>query len=110
MIRKAKAVWRGTGRDGSGGLSTDSGVLAETPYSFKTRFDSEKGELVAQLAANPAAAALTSVPGILLLPGAVLIKSGDEVIGSIGVGGAPSGLVDEGCAKAGVERIASSVK
>ena len=34
MIRKAKAVWRGTGRDGSGGLSTDSGVLAETPYSF----------------------------------------------------------------------------
>jgi len=43
MIRKAKAVWRGTGRDGSGALSTDSGVLAETPYSFKTRFDSEKG-------------------------------------------------------------------
>jgi len=36
-------VWRGTGRDGSGGLSTDSGVLAETPYSFKTRFESEKG-------------------------------------------------------------------
>ena len=43
MIRKAKAVWRGTGRDGSGGLSTDSGVLAETPYSFKTRFESERG-------------------------------------------------------------------
>src|SRR6266478_4483590 len=43
MIRKAKAVWRGTGRDGGGVLSTDSGVLAETPYSFKTRFESEKG-------------------------------------------------------------------
>src|SRR5256885_5213395 len=43
MIRKAKAVWRGTGRDGSGVLSTDSGVLADTPYSFKTRFESEKG-------------------------------------------------------------------
>src|SRR6266446_6916565 len=43
MIRKAKAVWRGTGRDGSGVLSTDSGVLAETPYSFKTRFESEQG-------------------------------------------------------------------
>ncbi len=43
MIRKAKAVWRGTGRDGSGNLSTDSGVLAETPYSFRTRFESEKG-------------------------------------------------------------------
>lgn len=43
MIRKAKAVWRGTGREGSGTLSTDSGVLADTPYSFKTRFENEKG-------------------------------------------------------------------
>ena len=33
MIRKAKARWQGTGRDGSGALSTDSGVLDETPYS-----------------------------------------------------------------------------
>jgi osmotically inducible protein OsmC len=43
MIRKAKAVWRGTGRAGNGQLSTDSGVLAETPYSFRTRFENEKG-------------------------------------------------------------------
>ena len=43
MIRKAKAVWHGTGRDGNGDLSTDSGVLASTPYSFKTRFENEKG-------------------------------------------------------------------
>jgi lipoyl-dependent peroxiredoxin len=43
MIRKAKAVWRGTGRAGNGDLSTDSGVLAQTPYSFKTRFENEKG-------------------------------------------------------------------
>jgi len=43
MIRKAKAVWRGTGRAGNGNLSTDSGVLADTPYSFRTRFESEKG-------------------------------------------------------------------
>ena len=43
MIRKAKAVWRGTGRAGSGHLSTDSGILDETPYSFKTRFENEKG-------------------------------------------------------------------
>jgi lipoyl-dependent peroxiredoxin len=30
-------------KSGSGKLSTDSGVLAETPYSFKTRFENEKG-------------------------------------------------------------------
>jgi lipoyl-dependent peroxiredoxin len=43
MIRKAKAVWHGTGRAGSGTLSTASGVLADTPYSFRTRFENEKG-------------------------------------------------------------------
>ena len=43
MIRKAKAVWRGSGRAGDGDLSTDSGVLAKTPYSYRTRFENEKG-------------------------------------------------------------------
>jgi lipoyl-dependent peroxiredoxin len=43
MIRKAKAVWHGTGRAGTGNLSTDSGVLSQTPYSFRTRFENEKG-------------------------------------------------------------------
>jgi osmotically inducible protein OsmC len=43
MIRKAKAVWHGTGRAGNGDLSTDSGVLNKTPYSFRTRFENEKG-------------------------------------------------------------------
>jgi lipoyl-dependent peroxiredoxin len=43
VVRKATAVWRGNGRAGSGNLSTDSGVLAETSYSFKTRFENEKG-------------------------------------------------------------------
>ncbi|MGY4451852.1 osmotically inducible protein OsmC [Bradyrhizobium sp. i1.3.1] len=43
MIRKATAVWKGTGRDGTGHLSSESGVLAGTPYSFKTRFENEKG-------------------------------------------------------------------
>jgi osmotically inducible protein OsmC len=43
MIRRAKAVWQGTGREGNGHLFTDSGVLDETPYSFKTRFENEKG-------------------------------------------------------------------
>ena len=43
MIRKAKAVWRGTGREGDGDLTGDSGVLSETPYSFKTRFENAKG-------------------------------------------------------------------
>jgi lipoyl-dependent peroxiredoxin len=43
MIRKASAVWRGTGREGTGDLTTDSGVLSATPYSFKTRFETQPG-------------------------------------------------------------------
>lgn len=43
MIRKARAQWRGTGKDGAGALTTDSGVLSQTPYSFKTRFETEQG-------------------------------------------------------------------
>jgi lipoyl-dependent peroxiredoxin len=43
MIRKAKAVWIGTARAGYGDLSTDSGVLNRTPYSFRTRFGDERG-------------------------------------------------------------------
>ena len=43
MIRKAYAEWRGTGKDGNGDLTTDSGVLSKTAYSFKTRFQEEKG-------------------------------------------------------------------
>ena len=64
MIRKATAVWRGTGRDGTGNLSTDSGVLADTPYSFKTRFENEKGtnpeELIAAAHAGCFTMALAS--------------------------------------------------
>ena len=62
MIRKARAVWRGTGKDGDGRLSTDSGVLSDTAYSFKTRFESEKGtnpeELIAAAHAGCFAMAL----------------------------------------------------
>ena len=39
MKRNATAVWNGTGKEGSGNLTTQSGVLSNTQYSFKTRFE-----------------------------------------------------------------------
>src|SRR5687767_4437312 len=39
MKRKASAVWRGGLKDGKGAISTASGVLSETQYSFGTRFE-----------------------------------------------------------------------
>jgi len=43
IVRNASAVWTGAGKDGRGTLSTQSGTLAETPYSFTTRFADGKG-------------------------------------------------------------------
>jgi lipoyl-dependent peroxiredoxin len=39
MKRKASAVWQGGLKDGKGSISTDSGVLSNTQYSFSTRFE-----------------------------------------------------------------------
>lgn len=66
MIRKAKAVWRGTGRDGDGDLTTDSGVLDQTPYSFKTRFETEKGTNPEELLAAAHAGCFTMAIAFLL--------------------------------------------
>ena len=43
MKRKASAVWEGGLKDGKGSISTDSGVLDNTQYSFSTRFEEGKG-------------------------------------------------------------------
>ncbi len=43
MKRKASAVWQGGLKDGKGTISSDSGVLAKTPYSFSTRFEDGAG-------------------------------------------------------------------
>jgi len=43
MKRKASAVWQGGLKDGKGTVSADSGVLANTPYSFQMRFEDAKG-------------------------------------------------------------------
>ncbi|HYT07367.1 MAG TPA: OsmC family protein [Rugosimonospora sp.] len=43
MVRKASAVWKGSLKEGKGTISSDSGVLSNTPYSFSTRFENAKG-------------------------------------------------------------------
>jgi osmotically inducible protein OsmC len=43
MRRKASAVWNGGLKDGTGKISTDSGVLSDTSYSFSTRFEDGTG-------------------------------------------------------------------
>lgn len=67
MIRKGWAVWTGGLKDGNGTVSTETGVLKETPYSFKARFESGQGtnpeELIAAAHAGCFSMALSLILG-----------------------------------------------
>jgi osmotically inducible protein OsmC len=43
MIKKASAIWKGGIKDGGGTISTETGVLNNAPYGFKSRFENGKG-------------------------------------------------------------------
>jgi uncharacterized protein GlcG (DUF336 family) len=59
---------------------------------------------------KPENAFLKQIPGVVAIGGGVPIKSGTEVIGGLGVSGAPGGDKDEACAKAGIARVAASLE
>ncbi len=59
---------------------------------------------------NPGAATLVDIPGFLVLGGGLPIRVGNEVIGAVGVGGAPGGHLDEQCANAGIAKVAELLK
>jgi osmotically inducible protein OsmC len=67
MQRKANAVWTGDLKGGAGAISTDSGVLSETQYSFSTRFENGSGtnpeELIAAAHAGCFSMALSAQLG-----------------------------------------------
>ncbi|GEM47014.1 GlcG/HbpS family heme-binding protein [Deinococcus cellulosilyticus] len=54
---------------------------------------------------NAAAQYLPDIPGFLVLAGGVPIRAGNEVIGAVGVGGAPGGHLDEQCAVAAIAKV-----
>ena len=56
MERKASAVWNGGLKDGKGTISSTSGVLSNTPYSFTTRFEGTPGTNPEELIAGAHAA------------------------------------------------------
>jgi lipoyl-dependent peroxiredoxin len=67
MQRKASAVWKGGLKDGKGSVSSASGVLNNTPYSFTTRFENAPGtnpeELIAAAHAGCFSMALSAQLG-----------------------------------------------
>lgn len=59
---------------------------------------------------NPGASQLVSIDDFLILAGGLPIKVGNETIGAVGVGGAPSGDLDEACALAALRQVADKLE
>jgi uncharacterized protein GlcG (DUF336 family) len=59
---------------------------------------------------DPAFAFLRQIPNVVGVGGGVPIRAGNEVIGGVGVSGAPGGEKDEVCANAGLAKVADALK
>jgi uncharacterized protein GlcG (DUF336 family) len=64
--------------------------------------------------ADPATAAIAraaaTLPGMIALGGGLPINAGNEILGGVGVSGAPKPQLDEACAKAGIDKVAAELK
>jgi uncharacterized protein GlcG (DUF336 family) len=100
-----QAVLRG---DRAGSHTLDSAFdKAYTAASFKT----DTSALAERAKSAPGFANLfTQLPHLILFGGGIVIKVGDEVVGAIGAGGAPGANLDEGCARAGLDKISDRLK
>lgn len=87
MKRTATAQWNGTGKEGKGTLTTQSGVLISNPYSYVTRFENEPGTNPEELIAAAHAGCFTMklsfiisaagyTPGTLTTTAAVTLDNG----------------------------------
>lgn len=98
------AVLRG---DGAGIHSLDSAHdKAYTAVSFKN----DTLALAERAKGEDPIAPLAKLPHVMFFGGGVVIKLGDEVIGSIGAAGAPGAKLDDGCAHAGLDKIRDRLK
>ena len=94
--------------DGAGPHTVDSSRKKAYTSASLRRPTSELGELIARM---PAVQALRDMnENMLLLGGGLPIEMGGEVVGGIGVGGAPGGHLDAACAQAGLESIGAAPK
>ena len=88
--RKASAVWNGSLKEGKGSISTDSGVLQDTQYSFSTRFEDGKGtnpeELIAAAHAGCFSMALSAQLGTMGLTPASIRTSAAVSLDKVGDG------------------------
>ena len=99
-----QAMLRGDGA----GIATLEVANDKAFTSISTRTDT--GVLVERAKTTPPSQFLLKVPHMLLLQGAIVIKTGEETVGALGVSGAPGGEKDEACARAALDKIFGQLK
>jgi uncharacterized protein GlcG (DUF336 family) len=93
--------------DGAGIHTLDSAHdKAYTSVSFKN----DTLALAERAKGEDSIAPLAKLPHVMFFGGGVVIKLGDEIIGSIGASGAPGAKLDDGCAHAGLDKIRDRLK
>jgi uncharacterized protein GlcG (DUF336 family) len=86
-------------------------VELATRKAYTSRvFRQTSREFAQRLLDNPQSAGLRDTTGVMASIGGLPIKVGGEVIGGIGVSGAPGGQNDEACAQAGLDKVADQLK
>jgi uncharacterized protein GlcG (DUF336 family) len=93
--------------DGAGIHTLDS--AHDKAYTAVT-FKNDTMALSDRAKADGPIAPLAKLPHVMFFAGGVVIKLNDEVIGAIGAAGAPGGNLDDGCAKAGLDKIRDRLK
>jgi uncharacterized protein GlcG (DUF336 family) len=77
-------------------------------YTARTRNQTSLQTM--KLLEDPSNAFIRQIPGVVGVGGGVPIRAGTEVIGAVGVSGAPGGEKDEVCANAGIAKVADALK
>ena len=101
-------VLKALARADNAGVHTPDAARRKAYTAASTRIPT--AVMVENVQKNPAAAQLVAIDGFLVVAGGVPVKVGNEVIGAVGVGGAPGGHLDEACANAALAKVESQLK
>src|SRR6516162_3444316 len=105
VVDKAGNVAASVRGDGTNPHTIEFGRLKA--YTARTR--GQTSLEFKNLTDKPENAFLKQIPNVVAVGGGVPIKVGNEVIGAVGVSGAPGGEKDEACANAGIAKVAASL-
>ena len=85
-------------------------IAPTTRQNTAVSFKNDTLALAERAKGEDSIAPLAKLPHVMFFGGGVVIKLGDEVIGSIGASGAPGAKLDDGCAHAGLDKIRDQLR